>query len=64
VRDTPLAADLRVLQEKHAGVSIGSYPWFEDLGNGELKRGVALVARSVDEDALHAVKGELESLAK
>ncbi len=61
-REGDLAADLRRLQDAHETVSIGSYPWFEDLGNGELKRGVALVARSTDEDALEAVKAALEGL--
>lgn len=61
-REGDLAADLAKLQDAHHDVSIGSYPWFEDLGNGELKRGVALVARSVDEDALAVVKAQLEKL--
>ena len=61
-REGDLAADLRALQDAHETVSIGSYPWFEDTGDGELKRGVALVARSTDEAALDAVKTELERL--
>lgn len=61
-REGDLAGQLNTLQDKHSDVSIGSYPWFEDLGGGELKRGVALVARSTDEDALEAAKAELEAL--
>jgi molybdenum cofactor synthesis domain-containing protein len=59
-REGDLAADLRALQDAHGNVSIWSCPWFEDLGNGELKRGVALVARSTDEAALQTVKAALE----
>jgi molybdenum cofactor synthesis domain-containing protein len=63
-REGDLAAKLRQLQEARPDVSIGSYPWFEDLGNGELKRGVALVARGADEDALQTVRIELEKLTE
>ena len=62
-REGDLAAPLGALQAAHPAISIGSYPWFEDLGGGELKRGVALVARGTDQDelaeverALHAIK--------
>jgi molybdenum cofactor synthesis domain-containing protein len=61
-REGDLAQALGALQDAHPEVSIGSYPWFEDLGGGELKRGVALVARSTDTDALERVKAELEAL--
>jgi molybdenum cofactor synthesis domain-containing protein len=55
-REGDLAASLGELQAAHPGVSIGSYPWFEDLGGGELRRGVALVARGTDEAELAVVE--------
>ena len=61
-REGDMAADLRALQERYDSVSIGSYPWFEDGGDGQFKRGVALVARSTDTAALEQVRGELEAL--
>ena len=61
-REGDLAADLRRLQQDHEAVSIGSYPWFEEAANGALKRGVALVARGTDPDALAEVKVALEGL--
>lgn len=61
-REGDLAAALGELQDQHPDVSIGSYPWFEDLGGGKLKRGVALVARSTDEEKLHVVERALEAL--
>ncbi len=61
-REGDLAADLSRLQQEHEAVSIGSYPWFEEAANGALKRGVALVARGTDPDALAEVKVALEAL--
>jgi molybdenum cofactor synthesis domain-containing protein len=61
-REGDLAAALGELQDQHPDISIGSYPWFEDLGGGELKRGVALVARGTDQDALSKVAQALETL--
>ncbi len=55
-REGDLAASLGELQAAHPGVSIGSYPWFEDLGGGELRRGVALVARGRDKGELAVVE--------
>ncbi len=60
-REGDLAADLRALQESNPDIAIGSYPWFEDLGGGALKRGVALVARGTDEGKLAVVKDKLEA---
>ena len=61
-REGDLAADLRNLQEQYDGVSIGSYPWFEDEGEGQLKRGVALVARGTDEAQLDEVEAALKAM--
>jgi len=63
-REGDLAAALGELQAAHPRVSIGSYPWFEDLGGGELRRGVALVARGVDQDELAIVEKTLQQIAE
>ncbi|WP_017930325.1 competence/damage-inducible protein A [Robiginitomaculum antarcticum] len=52
------AAPLAHIEKEHPGVSIGSYPFFND----EL-RGVNFVARAEDEAVLEAVKAALEDLA-
>ena len=62
-REGDMAARLREIARAHPGVSIGSYPWFEDEGEKGIRRGVALVARSADADALKAAEGDLETLA-
>ena len=62
-REGDMAARLKEIEADHEGVSIGSYPWFEDTAEG-LRRGVALVARSSDAGALEAAKAALERLAK
>ena len=51
------AARLSEIEMAYPGVSIGSYPWFND----EL-RGVNFVARGTDEAVLATVKLEIESL--
>ena len=51
------AAPLAEIESAHPGVSIGSYPWFND----EL-RGVNFVARGTDETILKAVKADIEKL--
>ncbi|WP_427451105.1 competence/damage-inducible protein A [Litorimonas sp. WD9-15] len=51
------AARLAEIEAAHPGVSIGSYPWFND----DL-RGVNFVARSQDEGMLAAVEEELQRL--
>ncbi len=63
-REGDLAAALGKLQDQHPDISIGSYPWFEDLGGGELKRGVALVARGTDTEKLASVEAALEALVR
>ena len=51
------AAPLAEVEAKYEGVSIGSYPWFND----EL-RGVNFVARGTDEEMLEEVKQDIEVL--
>jgi len=51
------AAGLAKIEAKHSGVSIGSYPWFND----EL-RGINFVARGTDEAVLESVRRDLEGL--
>jgi len=51
------AARLAEIEAAHSGVSIGSYPWFND----EL-RGVNFVARSQDEAVLATIEEELKHL--
>ena len=51
------AARLAKIESAHPGVSIGSYPWFND----DL-RGVNFVARGTDEAALDKVKRDIEAL--
>lgn len=51
------AAPLAAIEVSHPGVSIGSYPFFND----DL-RGVSFVARSMDEDQLKRVKTDLNAL--
>lgn len=62
VREGDIAVALGALQDDMPGVSLGSYPWFEDDGQGGLRRGVALVARSTDEALLAEVEARLQSL--
>ncbi len=51
------AARLAEIESVHPGVSIGSYPWFND----EL-RGVNFVARGTDEKQLGAVKQDIDAM--
>ncbi len=55
-REGDLADALGALQRQHPDVSIGSYPWFEDLGEKGVRRGVALVARGTDQAELGVLK--------
>jgi molybdenum cofactor synthesis domain-containing protein len=61
-REGDLAEALKSIQDRYEGVSLGSYPWFEDDGRGGIRRGVALVARGTDIDALEQVRVRLEAL--
>lgn len=51
------AAGLADIEAAHPGVSIGSYPWFND----EL-RGINFVARGTDAELLQIVRQEIETL--
>ena len=51
------ASPLADIETAYPGVSIGSYPWFND----EL-RGVNFVARGTDESVLDLVKADIEKL--
>ena len=51
------AAPLAQIESAYPGVSIGSYPWFND----DL-RGVNFVARGIDETTLALVKAAIEKL--
>ncbi|MBR9825750.1 MAG: competence/damage-inducible protein A [Alphaproteobacteria bacterium] len=55
LREGDIAVNLGALQEEFAQVSIGSYPYFLEVRDGEIRRGTHLVARSTDEDALDQV---------
>ncbi len=63
-REGDMAAALGELQAAHPDISIGSYPWFEDLGGGKLNRGVALVARGTDTDELGVVEAALSQIGR
>ena len=51
------AAGLAAIETAHTGVSIGSYPWFND----EL-RGINFVARGTDETVLELVRADIETM--
>jgi len=51
------AAGLAKIEAAHIGVSIGSYPWFND----ELK-GINFVARGTDEKILESVRHDIEAM--
>ena len=53
------AARLARIEAAHPGVSLGSYPWFND----DL-RGVNFVARGRDRDVLERVRRELEDMVR
>ncbi len=63
-REGDLAEALGRIAEDHPDCSIGSYPWFEELPGGGLKRGVELVARGRDAAELAKVKARLEQIAR
>lgn len=52
VREGDIAELLGEAAQDFPTVSIGSYPWFQELAGGELSRGVAVVLRSADGAAL------------
>ena len=51
------AARLAEIEAAHPGISIGSYPWFND----EL-RGINFVARGTDEAVLERVRADIEAM--
>lgn len=52
VREGDIAEILGQAAKDFPAVSTGSYPWFQEREGGELSRGVAVVLRSADDDAL------------
>ncbi len=55
LREGDIAVQLGTLQEEFPQVSIGSYPYFLEIKDGEIRRGTHLVARSTDDNALDQV---------
>ncbi|MGP1276405.1 MAG: competence/damage-inducible protein A [Caulobacterales bacterium] len=63
VREGDIANRLGELADAMPDVSFGSYPWFQELPDGSLSRGVELVARSSDLAALEQAGEALKALA-
>ncbi|WP_429912575.1 competence/damage-inducible protein A [Glycocaulis sp.] len=61
VREGDIAEMLGQAALSFPAVSIGSYPWFEELAGGGLSRGVAVVLRSSDAAALARAEQTLRS---
>jgi molybdenum cofactor synthesis domain-containing protein len=64
LREGDVAVALGEMQERFPQVSLGSYPYFLDLKDGEIRRGTHLVARSTDAAALDNVIGEIAGLVE
>lgn len=62
LREGDIAVALGQLQDRYPHVSIGSYPYFLEVQDGEVKRGTHLVARSTDDGALDAVIAEIAAM--
>lgn len=62
LREGDIAEPLGVMQEEHPAVSIGSYPYFQDVDGGGFKRGTHLVARATDAAELDQVIEKISSL--
>lgn len=62
LREGDVAEPLGVLQAEFPEVSIGSYPYFLEIRDGEIKRGTNLVARSTDVAALNAVVQRMSAI--
>ncbi|WP_417497921.1 competence/damage-inducible protein A [Maricaulis sp.] len=62
LREGDIAIPLGEMQARYPQVSIGSYPYFLEVSQGEVKRGTHLVARSTDDAALDAVIGEIAAM--
>ena len=62
LREGDIAVPLGGLQAQHPDVSIGSYPYFLDVKDGEIRRGTHLVARSTNAAALDQVIDAIAAL--
>jgi len=62
LREGDIAVSLGELQARYPHISIGSYPYFLEVSQGEVKRGTHLVARATDDGALDAVIDEIAAL--
>ncbi|SDM52360.1 competence/damage-inducible protein A [Maricaulis salignorans] len=62
LREGDIAIPLGEMQSRYPQVSIGSYPYFLEVQDGEVKRGTHLVARATDERVLDAVIREIADL--
>ncbi len=62
VREGDIAEILGQAAKDFPTVSIGSYPWFEELAGGGLSRGVAVVLRSADARALAGAEQAVRAL--
>lgn len=61
VREGDIAEILGQAAKDFPSVSIGSYPWFQERAGGELSRGVAVVLRSADGEALARAEQTLKA---
>jgi molybdopterin-biosynthesis enzyme MoeA-like protein len=64
LREGEIAEQLGELQDEYPSVSIGSYPYFLEVKDGEVKRGTHLVARSTDRRALDRVIDAIADLVQ
>ena len=62
LREGEIAEPLGAMQEDFPHVSIGSYPFFQDVDGGGFRRGTHLVARSTDAAALDQVIEKITAL--
>lgn len=64
LREGDIAIPLGELQTAQPDVSIGSYPYFMDVKDGEIRRGTHLVARSTNAEALDQVIDAIAELVR
>jgi molybdenum cofactor synthesis domain-containing protein len=64
LREGDIAVPLGALQAEHPDVSIGSYPYFLDVEDGQIRRGTHLVARATNADELDGVIDSITDLIK
>ena len=62
LREGDIAVQLGELQGEYPDVAIGSYPYFLELQDGELRRGTQLVVRSTDAAKLDVVTAKITGL--